>query len=125
MLRRGQDILIRFGPWALAGLSSLVLAGLILTTFPTPPMRMLFLGLLFPSTFGFALVILRAVYSHRLPATVLARDPNRLMRESLMTAGFLTICAWLRMIRVLSLANALLLLGVLIFIEAFLVSRVE
>lgn len=105
--------------------STVALAGIFLTTPPNPLLRLVFLGLVFAGTFGFMLLVFRAYYNRRLPASVRRRDPQRPAREGIMMAGFVTLCAWLQMLRVLTLSNALLLLGVLAFTEAFWISRAE
>ncbi len=125
MTIKANKILVRFGPWLLAIGGTLGLAGLIFTTYPTPPVRLLFLYLLFVAVFGLAVIVLRSAYRHRLPAEIRRRDPYRIMREGLMAAGFVVICAWLRILDVLTWTNALLLLGVLMFMEAFWISRTE
>ncbi len=88
-------------------------------------MRLVFLGLMFGASFGLMLLIFQAYYGRRLPAAIRRRDPQRAAREALMMAGFVTLCVWLRMLRILTLTNALLLLGVLAFMEALWVSRAE
>lgn len=122
---RAQHLLTRLGPWLLLVGCVAALAGLVLSVPPSPMARLLFLGLLFGATFGLALLLFRAYYGHRLPAALRRRDPQRAMREGLMLAGFVTLCAWLRMLRILTLTNALLLLGVLAFMEALWISRAE
>ncbi len=114
---RAKGLLSRFGPWLLVAGSAAGLAGLILTTWPSPLMRLVFLGLLFLGSFGLVLLVLRAYYSRRLPANIRRRDPQRATREGLMVAGLV------QMLRILTLTNALLLLGVLAFMEAFWISR--
>lgn len=115
----------RFGPWLLLVGCAVALASLVLTVPPSPPVRLVFLGLLLGASFAFSFLVFRRYYSQRLPADVRRRDPQRAIREGLMIAGFITLCAWLRMLRILTLTNALLLLGVLAFMEAFWISRVE
>lgn len=122
---RGRALLSRFGPWLLILVSVAGLITLILTAFPSPLMRLVFLGLLFLGTFGLTFLPLRAFYHRRRSADARRRDPQRPLREAIILAGFMTFCAWLRMLRILTLTNALLLLGVLIFMEAFWVSRLE
>lgn len=122
---RARHLLTRWGPWLLLVGCVAALAGLVLSIPPSPLMRLLFLGLLFGAAFGLALLLFRAYYAHRLPAALRRRDPQRATREGLMVASFVTLCAWLRMLRILTLTNALLLLGVLAFMEALWVSRAE
>lgn len=105
--------------------SATALAILILTTPPSPLIRLIFLSLLFAGSFGLMLLLCRAYYGRRLSAAARRRDPQRPAREGLMMAGFVTVCAWLRMLRILTLSNALLLLGVLAFVEALWISRAE
>ncbi|MFQ5854180.1 MAG: hypothetical protein ACE5LU_00850 [Anaerolineae bacterium] len=122
---RTGHLLSQFGPWLLVVASAAALAGLILTTPPSPLMRLVFLVLLFAGSFGLLLLLFRVYYGRRLPADTPRRDPRRPAREGLMLAGFVTLCAWLQMLRILTLTNALLLLGVLAFMEAFWISRIE
>lgn len=120
---RAKGLLSRLGPWLLVAGSTAGLAGLILTTWPSPLMRLVFLSLLFLGSFGLVSLVLRAHYSQRMPDNIRRRDPQRVTREGLMVAGFVTLCAWLQMLQILTLTNALLLLGVLAFTEAFWISR--
>jgi len=122
---RARELLSRYGPWLLMVGCVAALAGLVLTIPPSAATRLVFLGLLFGAVFGFMLLLFRTYYGRRLPAAVRRRDPQRAAREGLMMAGFVTLCAWLRMLRIFTLTNALLLLGVLAFMEAFWISRVE
>jgi hypothetical protein len=122
---RTRALLTRFGPGLLLASCTTALAGLVLTMPPTPMMRLVFLGLMFGASFGLMLLIFQAYYGRRLPAAIRRRDPQRAAREALMMAGFVTLCVWLRMLRILTLTNALLLLGVLAFMEALWVSRAE
>jgi hypothetical protein len=101
------------------------MAGLVVTVPPTSLVQWAFLGLLLVATFAFMLLLLRAYYRRRLSAQERRKDPQRPGREALMVAGFVAYCAWLQTLRILTLTNALLLLGVLAFAEAFYVSRVE
>ena len=122
---RASALLTRLGPWLLLAGCTTALAGLVLTMPPTPVMRLVFLGLMFGASFGLMLLIFQAYYNRRFSAAIRRRDPQRAAREALMMAGFVTLCAWLRMLRILTLTNALLLLGVLAFMEALWVSRAE
>ena len=121
----GRDVLARFGPWLLVIASAIALILLILTTPPSPVMRLVFLGLLFIGSFGLMLPLFRAYYGWRLSAATRRRDPQRPAREGFMMAGYVTLCTWLQMLRILTLTNALLLLGVLAFMEVFWISRNE
>jgi hypothetical protein len=118
-------MLSRFGPWLLLIVSVGALVGLVLTTPPSPLMRLVFLSLLFTGTFSFMFLLLRAYYSRSWSTAIQQRDPQRPVREALMMAGFVTLCAWLQILRILTLTNVLLLLGVLAFMEAFWISRTE
>lgn len=122
---RVRDLVSRFGPWLLIIGGFGALAGLVLTTPPSPLVRLIFLALLFAGSFGFMLLVFRAYYGRRLSTDAERRDPRRPAREGLMVAGFVTLCAWLQMLQILTLTNALLLLGALAFTEAFWVSRLE
>lgn len=118
-------MLSRLVPWLLVISSTSALAGLVLTTPPSRLTRVIFLALLFVDCFGLMLLGLRAYYDRHLSEVARRRDPQRPTREGLMIAGFVTLCAWLQMLRTLTLINALLLLGVLAFVEAFWISHVE
>lgn len=118
-----RNALPRYVPWltTFAGILALVL--LVGTIYPTPVTKVLFLALLFMTSFGGFVLLLRGFYMWRLPARMQSRDPRRALREALFAAFFLTTCAWLQMLRLLTLSNALLLLGVLALVEAFWLSR--
>ncbi len=118
---RVREIISRFGPWLLVVGSTAGLTFLVLTMLPSPLLRLLFLALFFTGSFGAMHLVLRALYSPEAQR----RDPHRPVREGLMMAGFLTLCAWLQILRILTLINALLLLGVLAFVEAFWIFRTE
>ena len=113
----------RYVPWLATLASLLALVLLVGTTYPTPVAKVLFLALLFTASFGGCVLLLRGFYTRRLPANVRARDPHRAVREALFAALFVTACAWLQMLRLLTLSNGLLLLGVLALIELFWRSR--
>lgn len=98
---------------------------LVFSAPPSSLTQLAFLGLLFVGAFAFMLLLLRAYYGRRLSAGEHRQDPQRPAREALMVAGFAVFCAWLQILRILTLTNALLLLGVLAFAEAFYISRRE
>lgn len=121
----GRSLIIRLAPWlaVLAGGGGLV--ALVLTVYPSPGAGFLFLGLFFVAGLGGFYLLLRALYTRRLSPGAWRSDPQRPAREAFLLASFLTACAWLRMLRLLTLTNGLLLLGVLMLAEAFWLSRVR
>ncbi len=115
--------LSRYASWLATFASLLILVFLIGTVYPTPATKVLFLMLLFTASFGGLMPLLRGFYARRLPAVAQGRDPHRHVREAAFVALFLTMCAWLRMLRLLTWSNGLMLLGVLALIEMFWLSR--
>jgi len=121
MLRKA--LASRYIPWLAIFVSVLALVLLAGTVYPTPATKVLFLVLFFTASFSGFVVFFRGFYAWRLPENVRNRDPYRSVREALFVAFFLTTCAWLQMLRLLTLSNGLLLLGVLALIEMFWLSR--
>ncbi len=96
-----------------AALSWAGLVWLVCRTSPGPLTRPLFLALLFV-----------ALMSTLFPVTLhLGGHGLRAIRRSGWAALFITLCAWLRMIRALKCVVALLLLGVFGLFEAFILTR--
>jgi len=62
-------------------------------------------------------------FNHRFTDSNSSQGNVRALRQSGLAALFLVLCAWLRMIRVLDWAFALLLLGVLGLVEVVILSR--
>ncbi|HOG45244.1 MAG TPA: hypothetical protein PLJ35_16770 [Anaerolineae bacterium] len=110
---------------AMAALSWLGLVYLMVAFPPdTPGIIILFLGLLFLATSFASAPLFRAVH-HRLAYTPEdeVRRQGAVWRESAMMGLFFALCAWLRSIRVLSWANTLLLVAVLVLTEVLLLAR--
>jgi hypothetical protein len=61
--------------------------------------------------------------NHRLASSESGEDSVRAVRQSSLAALFLVLCAWLRMIRSLNWAVALLVLGLLVSIEVVILTR--
>jgi len=86
--------------------------------------RILFLCLLFLAT-SFSCAPLFLLVHHRLARDKRdeARRQGAVWREAGLVGLFFSFCAWLRFIRVLNWANALLLAAVLLLTETLLLSR--
>ena len=85
----------------------------------TQPAFLLLLFVALMSTF----VPIAFYFDHRFVSSESGADSVRAVRQGGLAALFLVLCAWLRMIRSLSWPVALLLLGVLVSIEVFLLTR--
>lgn len=96
-----------------AALSWAGLVWLVCRTSPGPLTRPLFLALLFVALMSTFIPIALHFVGHGL----------RAIRRSGWAALFITLCAWLRMIRALNCVVALLLLGVFGLFEAFILTR--
>lgn len=109
---------------AMAGVSWLGLGYLIVAYPPDTLGRILFLGLLFLAASFSSAPLLQAVH-RRLSRSSLeeAQRQGAVWREAGMVGLFFGLCAWLRFIRVLSWANALLLIAVLSLTEILLLAR--
>lgn len=109
---------------AMAGVSWLGL-GCLMVAFPPDTLgRLLFLGLLFLATSFTSAPLLRSVHrrlSHS--ADEEAQRQGAVWREAGLVGLFFGLCAWLRFIRALSWANALLLTAVLVLTEVLLLAR--
>jgi hypothetical protein len=108
----------------MAGLSWLGLGCLMVAYPPDTLARTLFLGLLFLAASFTSAPLYLAVHRR------LAQSPEEaawrqgaVWREAGLTGLFFGLCAWLRFIRVLSWANALLLIAVLVLTEILLLAR--
>ena len=91
--------------------------------YPSPPMQVLLLFLLFV-TVSAAAIVPAAYFNHRFAmATWRKRDPHRLPRQGV-EAGLLTvILAYLQWIRALDWTITAVLFGVFILMEMFFVTR--
>ncbi len=98
---------------------------LVLTVYPSPGTQAAFLLLFFATSFGSLNLALRNAYAWYLPENTRRRDPQRPAREAFLLAVFATTCAGLQMLRLLTLTNGLLLLGILGLVEIFWLSRVR
>ena len=108
-MRREMTISAAF----VAALSWAGLVWLVCRTSPGPLTRPLFLALLFVALMSTFIPIALHFVGHGL----------RAIRRSGWAALFITLCAWLRMIRALNCVVALLLLGVFGLLEAFILTR--
>ncbi len=109
---------------AMAGLSWLGLGYLVVAFPPDALGRTLFLGLLFLAASFSSAPLFLAV--HRRLAHGMQDEGRRqvaVWREAGLTGLFFGLCAWLRFIRVLGWANALLLAAVLVLTEVLLLAR--
>lgn len=109
---------------AMAGLSWLGLGYLVVAYPPDTLGRILFLGLLFLAASFTSAPLFLAVH-RRLSRNVQeeARRQGAVWREAGLAGLFCVLCAWLRFIRVLSWANTLLLVAVLVLTEILLLAR--
>jgi len=109
---------------AMAGVSWLGLGYLMVAYPPDTVGRMLFLGLLFLATSFSSAPLLQAVH-HRLAHSPQEEEQRQVAvwREAGLIGLFFGLCAWLRFIRALSWANALLLIAVLVLTEILLLAR--
>lgn len=109
---------------AMAAVSWLGLGYLMVAYPPDTLGRGLFLGLLFLATSFSSAPLLRAVH-RRLSQSPLEEERRQVAvwREAGLVGLFFGLCAWLRFIRALSWANALLLIAVLVLTEILLLAR--
>jgi hypothetical protein len=116
--------LTTFVSLAMAVVSWLGLGYLMVAYPPDTFERLLFLGLLFLATSFTSAPILLAVQRRlsRSPAEE-ARRRVAVWREAGLVGLFFGLCAWLRFIRALNWANALLLMAVLVLTEVLLLAR--
>lgn len=107
----------------MAALSWLGLGYLMLAYPPDTVGRFLFLSLLFLAvTFSCAPLFL-AVHARLAPAGAAGYAQGAAWREAGLVGLFLSLCAWLRFIRVLNWANGSLLVAVLALTEVLLLAR--
>ncbi len=116
--------LIPFISLAMAALSWLGLGYLVVAYPPDALGRILFLGLLFlAASFSSAPLFLAVHRRLAHSSEEEARRQPAVWREAGLMGLFCGLCAWLRFIRVLSWANALLLVAVLVLTEVLLLAR--
>lgn len=115
-----------FGPaiWLLTtALGWLGLIYLIYSTHPEGVNRWLFFVLFFGSVTAASLgpaYYLNLRFARESPHQVRLM---RALREGALVGLYLTLCAWLEMIRALNWANALVILGILVLLESFLLIK--
>ena len=118
LMRKGAIL----GSVLVAILSWVCLGFLVSFTSPGTLTRLAFLLLLFVALAATFVPI--AFYFNRLFArSESGEDGVRAIRQSGLAALFLVLCAWLRMIRSLNWAVALLVLGLLVSIEVIILTR--
>jgi hypothetical protein len=105
-----------------AVLSWVCLGFLVNYTSPGTLTQIAFFALLFVALVA-TFVPIAFYFNHRFASAESGEVSVRAVRQSGLAALFLVLCAWLRMIRFLSWPVALLLLGVLGSIEAFILTR--
>jgi hypothetical protein len=91
-------------------------------TSPGTLARLAFLLLLFLALMA-TFVPIAFYFNHRFASSKSGQGNVRALRQSGLAALFLVLCAWLRMIRFLDWAVALLLLGVLGLVEVVILTR--
>jgi hypothetical protein len=101
------------------------LVALVSAVYPSPGTQVVFLVLFFAASFGGLNLALRSAYAWYLPEGIRRRDPQRPTREAFLLAIFATTCAGLQMLRLLTLTNGLLLLGILGLVEIYWLSRMR
>jgi len=95
------------------------LAWIILNTLPTVPNRWLFFALLQLGLMGTSLPLIQFLHRRFAPRAGTADDAVVLIRQAAWVGVFGTVCAWLRIPRLLSIPLALIMLVALIAIEFF------
>ena len=105
-----------------AVLSWVCLGFLVNYTSPGTLTQPVFLVLLFVALMA-TFVPVAFYFNRRFASSESGEDSLHAVRQSGLAALFLVLCAWLRMIRSLSWPVALLLLGMLVSIEFFLLTR--
>lgn len=116
------------GAWIAIGVvsSGVGLAGiwyLVMHTYPTELMQMLFLTLLAITLAGLTLAVAGVLNQRFARPNWLRRDPLRLLREGVSAALFGVLCSWLQKEGLLSLTLVLIIGGVLILTETFFLTR--
>jgi hypothetical protein len=110
------------GSILVAVLSWVGLAFLVSYTSPGTLTRPAFLLLLFVALTS-TLIPIAFYFNRRFASSESGEDSVRAVRQSGLAALFLVLCAWLRMIRSLNWAVALLVLGLLVSIEVVILTR--
>jgi len=110
------------GSVLVAILSWVCLGFLVSFTSPGTLTRLAFLLLLFVALAA-TFVPIAFYFNHHFARSESGEDGVRAIRQSGLAALFLVLCAWLRMIRSLNWAVALLVLGLLVSIEVIILTR--
>ena len=120
---RSKGFVTRYAPWLALLIGGGGLVALVSAVYPSPGTQVVFLLLFFAASFGGLSLALRNVYAWYLPESIRRRDLQRPARQAFLLAIFATTCVGLQMLRLLTLTNSLLLLGILGLVEIFWLSR--